>query len=236
MTSADGPSPEAFRESLTLMGEADEFLPAEIQRDEKMLLGSYVSSHPLDDVVERLPLLATATAKELSELSDGSPVVMAGLITETIIKTTKTNKRLCIGQLEDLTGSTEFVAFQETLDQLGPLLEAGQKVVLCGKLQLRGDDTYSIVVQTLRPLDTVQVLQLRFKQPPRYEEVAHLRDVFRKVKGEDPVVLVWGDRSRMLVGPSFWVNHVAACQALEPLIANGLGQIIEKLPSEPSVN
>lgn len=222
-----GDDAPVFQEKLTLIAEADEYLPAEIQAHEKQLLGSYVSSHPLDDMLDVLPVAATIYTSELKDLSDGAPVVMAGLVSSMVQKMTKTNKPLRIGQLEDLTGSVEFVAFSETLQQFDALIQEGQKIVLTGKLQIRGDDQLSIVVNSVRPLESVRVLRLHFKQIPRFEDIAYLRELLRKVKGEDPVVLHWADDSRMLVGQPFWVDYEQASRMLEPLMANGLGRILD---------
>jgi DNA polymerase III subunit alpha len=217
----------AFKESLILVSEPDEYPGETLQKHEKELLGSYVSSHPLDDVLDKLPMVSTTTTKDLSELSDGASVVLGGLITSMVQKTTKTNKPLRIGQLQDLTGSVEFVAFSEAIQQFDELLSDGRKVILAGKLQYRGDDSYSIVVNTIRPLEDVKILELQFKQLPTYEQVAYLRDIFKRVKGEDPVVLHWMDRTRMTVGHSFWVNHDKAQEVLQPLLQNGFGNVLE---------
>ncbi len=217
----------SFQEKLTFISEPDEYTAQEIQKYEKELLGSYVSSHPLDDVIDTLPMAATASTKELAEISDGSPVVVAGLVTSIVQKMTKTNKPLRIGQLEDLAGSVEFVAFSEAIQQFDSLLVAGQKIVLNGKLQYRGDDTYSIVVNSIRPLDDVKILELHFKQIPRYEDVAYLRDIFTKIKGEDPVVFHWNDDTRMIVGQQFWVNYAKAEEVLKPLLSNHFEGVLE---------
>jgi len=216
-----------MQEKLMLISEPDEYPSTEIQQFEKELLGSYVSSHPLDDVLDILPLTATSSVKELAELSEGAQVVLSGLITAMVQKTTKTNRPLRIGHLQDFTGSVEFVAFSDAIAQFESLLVEGQKVILTGKLQQRGDDSISIVLQSIRPLDSVKILNLKFKQLPRFEEIAHLRELFLGAKGDDPVVLDWPDNSRMLIGPNFWVNFNMIQQALQPALSNGLGNLVE---------
>ncbi len=222
-----GAEDTGYKEALVLTSEPDEFTPKEIQKSEKELLGSYVTSHPLDDVIDVIPLAATASVKELGELSDGTHVILAGLITSMVHKITKTNKPMRIGQLEDLSGSVEFVAFSDSIEKFAELLVDGGKVVISGKLQFRGDDSYSIVVNTMRPLEQLQVLELKFKQAPRYEDVAYLREIFRQCKGEDPVVLHWPDRTRMVVGQQFWVDSQAAVQALRPLMDDHFRYVLE---------
>lgn len=217
----------AFRERFILASEPYEYTAKEIQAYEKELLGSYVTSHPLDDVLEVLPLASTANTKELSELNDGAPVVISGLITAMVHKTTKTNKPLRIGQLEDLAGSVEFVAFSDTIQQYADLLAEGQKIVLTGKLQYRGDDSISIVANGVRPLEKVKILELKLKGVPRFEDIAYLREILKNVKGDDPVVLHWSDKTRMILGQGFWVNYEAARRAIESMQRERLGDFIE---------
>lgn len=215
-----------FQDGLILSGEGDEYPPPEIQEFEKTLLGAYVSSHPLDDVRDTLAMMATASTKELLEMSEGTIVIIAGLLTTVINKMTKTNKPLRIGHLEDFTGGVEVVAFSDSLATHGDMIQEGRKLAITGKLQFRGDESCSVVIQSVRPLDTVRILQLRLKGVPRFEAVHHLRELLLKAKGEDPVVLCWEDGTQMLVGPQFWVNHALARDVLGPALSNGLGEVL----------
>lgn len=231
----EGPAVEGFREELHLISEADEYGAEDIQRYEKTLLGSYVSSHPLDDVLDIIPLVSTANAKDLPEASDGATVVMAGLVASMVQKTTKTNKPLRIGQLQDVTGSVEFVAFSEAIANFDDLLAEGQKVVINGKVQFRGDDQVSLVVNSVKPLSDVKILKLAIRQAPRYEDVAYLREVLKKAKGTDPVVLVWADQTRLIVGPQFWVDYDQVMPYLQTAIGNGLGYFVSLADTENRV-
>ena len=71
---------------------------------------------------------------QLKETEDGTEVTLSGLITSLVHKTTKTNKPMAIGMLEDLTGSVEFVAFSESITTYAALLQEGKKITLTGKL------------------------------------------------------------------------------------------------------
>ena len=233
--SPDSAAAPAFQEQLTLTGQPDEFDAKDIQRSEKTLLGSYVSSHPLDDVLDLVPMVATVAVKDLPDCSDGAIVTMAGLVTSIVQKITKSNKPMKIGQLEDLTGHVEFVAFSEAINQYPELLSEGQKLVITGKIQYRGDDSISLVVNSVRPLDDVRLFPLYFKHVPRFEDIAYLRELLRSVKGNDPVVLHWGDHSRMVVGQAFWVNYNQALATLYPMLSNGLGNLLSLGPVQEEI-
>jgi DNA polymerase-3 subunit alpha len=208
MGGADESSASDSFSGLQLVGPADEYEDTEIQHLEKTLLGFYVTSHPLDSLIEILPLSVSHTTNELKELSDGTEVLIGGMITNLQRKVTKTNKPLAIGNLEDLAGNVEFVIFSDTLEKIGDVLEDGRKVVINGKLQFRGDDqeTYSVVVYNMRPFEQVSPLNLCFESVPRYEDIAYLGQLLAKNRGINPVILTFKDGTKIKTGTKFWVD------------------------------
>ncbi|MEZ4574959.1 MAG: DNA polymerase III subunit alpha [Vampirovibrionales bacterium] len=201
----------AFGEQIAWRGPEAEYDEGTTQRMEKELLGFYVTSHPLDRVQETLPLMATHELGQLKGLSDGTTIQVAGLITNVTHRLTRKNKPMLIGQLEDLSGRAEFVAFSEALETYGDELAAGQTVVLEVTFSIRGDDSYSLVVESAKLVDDVTILDLYFNRPPRFEEVDMIRNVLGKLRGEDPVIINWpGDDTKLVVGKQFWVNSEKA--------------------------
>ena len=77
---------------------------------EKDLLGLYVTAHPLEEFRDALEGKVTRTGG-LDDLPDRAPVVMAGVLTECKVRTTKNGERMAVGRLQDLTGSCEVVVF-----------------------------------------------------------------------------------------------------------------------------
>ena len=209
---SDSGADSGFADTIMWGSDQGEWPADEIQKLEKELLGFYVSSHPLDSVMDKLPLVATHAVKELSECADGTEVVIAGLISSMVQKVTKTNKPLRIGQLEDVTGSIEWVAFSDSIAAYDTLLAEGHKVVISAKLQFRGDDSMSVVVNQVRSLNDVAVVELALQEPLGYQDVMSLQDLLRQVKGTDPVVISWKDRTKMILGKPFWVDSTRVTQ------------------------
>jgi DNA polymerase-3 subunit alpha len=217
---------EAMKEKIQWQGAPDEYLDQELQQFEKDLLGTYVTSHPLESVRDILPLTATKMNLELKEQQDGIEVVISGLITSAIQKHTKQGKPIFIGQLEDLTATCEFVAFSEVISQFQDYLKEGQKVAITGKLQFRGDDSHSIVVSQVRPLNDVHILALKLKSLLKYEDIAFLGQTFARIRGLDPVVMDWPDESRMLLGQQFWID-ASRFESLKPMLEDRFGSQLE---------
>jgi DNA polymerase III subunit alpha len=161
---------------LLLSGPTDEFSDDEIQKMEKDLLGFYVSSHPLDAIAETLPLIVTHTIMGLKDAPEDTEVLVGGLISGLQKKVTKTNRPLWIANLEDMTGSVEFVLFSDAVERLGDTVAEGARVLIAGKVQFRGDnnDTPSLIVNGASLFNSVELLTLTFTSVPRFEDLAAL--------------------------------------------------------------
>lgn len=204
----------AFDFSMT--GPDDEFTDKEIQTFEKELLGFYVTSHPLSSIKEHLPFLTTHTVAELSEIKEGSYVTVCGLISSLRLLTTKTNKMLKVGQLEDLTGSVDFVAYSETLNKFNTLLEPEHKVILGGKIQHRGDEeiTISIIINEVKQVENCNIVNINIEENSKFEDIMMLKDLMSQYKGSDPVVFNINNSEsslKILAASNFWIN---ACNDL----------------------
>lgn len=189
-----------------------EFSDGEIQHFEKELLGFYVTSHPLESIRDKLPFLTTHRTIDLEGLQEGSYVTVCGLISYVRLINTKNNKLLKIGTIEDLHGSVEFVAFQETLNNYNSIIEPEQKVILSGKIQYRGDDEGSmvnLVVDTVKPVDNCNIIDLTIKNKQTFENVMAMKDFLVEHNGSDPVIFNLqnnGKPMKILTNSKFWVS------------------------------
>ncbi|MEB3244467.1 MAG: DNA polymerase III subunit alpha [Vampirovibrionales bacterium] len=209
----------------------DDYRPEEIQKFEKSLLGIYLTSHPLDDVLDVLPMLTSHSILQLPDLKDGAQVVVGGLIIEAQRKISKNNKPLCVGKLEDLTSNIEFVAFSEALGQYDDMLMSGQKVRLAGTLQFRGDDAdmVSIVVKRVMPLAPAATLALQFTQIPTYQQVAMVQKLFAESHGETgqtPMIVLLPDQTKIKPHARYWVSQDAIASLKQKLEAH-LGNLVK---------
>lgn len=194
---------------LSLSGEAREYTDEEIQQLEKDLMGFYVSSHPLDSLLDTLSLMTSHAISELKKLPDGTELVVGGLISSLQKKITKTNRPIWIGKLEDFTGETEFVMFSDAIEKLGENVAEGKKVLINGRLQFRGDngDMFSIVLNDVRSVDDVQFLNLFFENAPKWEELVYISQVLAQNRGFNPVIINFKDGTKIKAGTRFWVNN-----------------------------
>ncbi len=208
---------------LMLSGDPSEYDNETIQQAEKELLGFYVSSHPLDSLIDQLPMMVTHQANELKSMDDGTKVILGGLLSKVQKRITRKGTPMMIATLEDLTAPVEIVAFSSVLEKAEPFIVDGQKVIVEGKLSFRGDDkeNYSIIIDEVRPIDEVKPLNLFFEQIPRYEDIALLGNLLAKARGSNPVILNIKNECRIKTGAQFWVSNER--EQLETTLKNHFG-------------
>ena len=123
---------------------------------EKELIGIYISSHPVDPVLEQLASLNTATTAEM--LDEESSLVhkvvrVVGLVTSLRKMTTKNKDMMAVAQLEDRFGTIEAVMFPRTWAKLQEVVAEGEVLVVAGKLDPSRGDPQIIVETATRDFD-----------------------------------------------------------------------------------
>jgi DNA polymerase III subunit alpha len=126
---------------------------------EKESLGFYVSSHPLVRYGRELAALSWPTGTDLAklgELASGTPVTVGCLIASIRHMVTKSGrsagKQMAMLGIEDLTGKSGAVAFAETYEQIGGLLQDQAIVFLCGTVD-RSRERPSVIIRDVVPLE-----------------------------------------------------------------------------------
>lgn len=129
MTAA--PAPDVIEEDKVVWNQR------EYLAHEKDLLGFYVTGHPLD---EYRSILEKGGYNEIGGLAQMKPGKkgqrFAGLIAEATVKYTKREgKPFAILLLEDFTGSTEVMVWNETFQKCNPVLVKGNVIELKAKVE-----------------------------------------------------------------------------------------------------
>lgn len=188
---------------------AAEFNERELQQMEHELLSFYVTSHPLQNVANRLKWLTTHSLRNVREAKDGSTVIIGGLASSIEKKLTKQNKLLAIIHLEDLGGKIEVVVYGETLEKMDQSVLIPQSLILVRGKVKKGDEDTSILANSVRRISDANLVNIFFKSEQSFTDLHRLKNILANYKGEDPVLLHFpqGRRSQaILVGCQFWVN------------------------------
>lgn len=122
--------------------------------DEKKMLGFYVSGHPLEKYQQDLQAFATHRIGELSELEDGTAVVVGGIITKLKKTTDRKGKPMAFATLEDFSGATEVLVFSDSYEKFRSLVVTDQLVMAEGRVSIQDRETEKpkVVVTRLLPL------------------------------------------------------------------------------------
>lgn len=207
---------------------------------EKDLLGLYLSSHPLQDL---MPIIREGGYVRLAEIDEdtvGQQVEAIVLLTGIRKIATKTNRMMAICELEDQTGTIEMVVFPDLYEQASQhLIEDGIVRVTArvdnrnDRIQFVGVNIQPVSLEEAQPM-VVREVHVRL---PAGKDVAsdvalmhRVRDLFDEFPGDDVVVLHVPARGRevlMRAGVQIdWGPDLSA--ALEELIGPGRASMSER--------
>ena len=120
-------------------------------RWEKELLGLFVSGHPLDAYKEKFTK-HKQTLDKVCEMSDGTAVVVAGILDEVKMILTKKGTKMAFGKLADFDSSIELVIFSDVYETSKDLLFPDKCIAVKGKVSIRNGSP-SIVVEKIKALE-----------------------------------------------------------------------------------
>ncbi len=195
-----------------LTGSEQEYSDKEIQQYEKEFLGFYVTSHPLFSIRDKMQFLMTHRVSELAECKEEEEVTICGLVTATRQIPTKKDptKFLRFVTLEDLTGKVDCVCFHKKLLEFGDLLQQENKVVITGKVQHRGEDQISLLIDNVKSVENSNIVTVKLNKEVNYQELCGIKNILAKHHGDDPVMFklppVNGYSTKILTSPMFWVS------------------------------
>ena len=193
---ADEPAPPPVQSS--------PIAPREILEWERELLGTYMSAHPLSEILEAA--LRSEAARSLCEIAQldgrepGSNVRLLAMVASVRRIVTKTERSMAVAALEDLTGRVDLVLFPEAFERHGEPLREGAILDVRGKLERRGE-ALQIVCESLTadlPAAAANGVEpdsifIQFRTNPEpWAEIKAMQDVdeiLKRHEGDCPVVI-----------------------------------------------
>ncbi|HEX7101290.1 MAG TPA: DNA polymerase III subunit alpha [Nitrolancea sp.] len=207
---------------------------------EKELLGFYLSSHPLRDL---MPLIRERGYVQLSEIDEevvGQQIDTIVLITGVRRLNTKSNRTMAVCQLEDQSGSIEAVFFPELFESKADLLFEDSIVHVTAKIDSRNERVQLVAsavtaVNDEKPVPIkVREVQLRFPISDDVEgdiQTMHrVRELFDQFLGDDRVVIhvaCGATQKRLRAGVQVdWCDDVA--RAVVELLGPDSYELVER--------
>jgi DNA polymerase-3 subunit alpha len=171
---------------------------------EKETLGLYWSGHPVDRYSAELKALGARSVAELADLptngsrgdqwGPGGPkpiepdTSIGGIVSTCRQLKTRKGDRMAVFTLEDSQGSVEIIAFPETYQRSGSLIETGTLVLVRGKLE-RDDESIRILASEIVAIESAherlaREVAIRVKVPAERGVFEALGEVFSRHRGD----------------------------------------------------
>lgn len=115
--------------------------------EEKELIGTYVSEHPLQAQLDVLQHQVTHTSATLTEHEHGQKVVVAGVLSFIRPHTTRTGKAMAFGELEDMYGRIELTIFPRVWEEYQDKLQKDKALLVWGKAEVTARGAPKILVE-----------------------------------------------------------------------------------------
>ena len=207
---------------------------------EKEVLGIYISGHPLEEYMERLKKNTNAVTTDFVldeetgtlKVSDGVKVRIGGMITDKVIKYTKSNKAMAFITLEDLVGTVEIIIFPKEYERYAKYLENDAKVFVEGRVTAEEDRNGKLICEKIISFDEVKrELWLQFPSKSDFEEKeGALYGKMMDADGSEHVVIYLAAEKQMKRLPEN--RNVAITKELLEELGNFLGKdnvkVVEK--------
>jgi DNA polymerase-3 subunit alpha len=190
-----GGAPENASRTIPPLPDVDEWPAGERLRNEKEVLGFYVSGHPLDKVRAQLAAFARHTTAGLAEIPAGRKVTIGGVVTGVRGQRDKRGNDMAFFTLEDYAGTVEVIAFSGVYETARPLVHSDVPILLTGRLDRRDEEAGKVVAETIVPLaqaatDGERRLEVRVPREKCEQEILNeLRSVLLRNSGSMPVTI-----------------------------------------------
>jgi DNA polymerase-3 subunit alpha len=126
---------------------------------EKEITGLYISGHPMDqyrDISEKIKADNIADILDSdnafgSKYKDNCKVRIYGIISKIEKRTTKSNSTMCFVTIEDISASIECIVFSRQYADHIQYLQAGNIILIDGRLSMREDKEPTVVCEIIEP-------------------------------------------------------------------------------------
>ena len=196
------------------MPDVPEFPKEELLAFEKDILGIYVSGHPMEEYQETWKNSITAKTTDFivdedtgsAVVTDGARVTIGGILTNKVVKTTKTGKMMAFVTIEDMVGSVEVLVFPKDYENKRNLLTEDAKVFIEGRASVGDDPVGKLICEKVIPFEEVpKDLWLKFADKAEYDALwPKVTAVLKMSEGRDTVIIYLEKERAKKVLPMNW--------------------------------
>lgn len=134
-----------------------EWTQMEKLKNEKEVVGIYISGHPLDDFKLELDTFCSSTVDVMMDFKN-KDVAIAGIVTKSIERYSKNGKPFVIFTIEDYSGAQEIALFGEDYIKFNQYIEIDRFLYLKGQIKPRWnqEDNYEFKIGSIQLLAEIR--------------------------------------------------------------------------------
>lgn len=218
-------APENTSRNLPPLPDVDAYPSGDRLRQEKEVLGFYISGHPLDKVRAQLKAFATHPAAAGAAAPTDAEVSIGGVVTAVKGMRDRNGNAMAFFTLEDYSGTIEAIAFASVYETARPLIHSDTPLLVGGRIDRREEEPGKLIAESVVPLSEAAVAtdgRLEVTVPrEKCDEttLAEVRALFTRHSGSLPVTMtVHTDESVATIAPRS-LRVALSPGLLEPLAA-----------------
>jgi len=124
----------------------------EMAKNEKAAIGFYLYAHPIDAFALELEASGIPPISAAAEGNSRDLVRIAGVVTASSVRYSKSGKRFCTLRLEDRSGNAKCVAWSDAYTKFSTLLQDDQVVVISGKIESSENQDVTVIISDVTSL------------------------------------------------------------------------------------
>ena len=191
--------------------DVEDYTKEEILAFEKEVLGIYVSGHPLENyssILERNTTVTTldfaleeddSEKKELSaeaqtgseaKVKDGEECVIGGIVSNRLVKTTRSNTMMAFLTLEDMYGSIEVLVFPKDYTKYKAICDVDARLLIKGRVTIEEERGAKLICQKMVSLNDIpRELWIKFSDIDEFNRLEEsLKVITAQFDGRDNIV------------------------------------------------
>lgn len=186
-------------------------------KQEKELLGFYVSEHPLQTMKKAAQVLSPINLADLADLKSRKAVSAVIQLVEIRKIITKKGDPMAFLQIEDISGQAEGVVFPSRWAAVESLLVPDAQLLVWGKVDRSKEERPQLIIEAAEAVEKARLMVVRLspEEVQNNQRLMNLRTILQSQGGGDqeggkvPVILALGHghhRELIRLGPDFWVK------------------------------
>ncbi|REJ78494.1 MAG: DNA polymerase III subunit alpha [Acidobacteria bacterium] len=160
-------------EAKDLLPFAKRWTTNELSGKEKLAVGFYLSSHPLDSHSRTLDEMKIGKIVDHSGAMPGDEITLAGMVAKPQVRQSRKGNRFCIFTLEDQTSTVKCLTWAEAFAKHAGLLKDDELLIVKGRVESNDGNDLVVIVNDVTSLTEAiykQARKLIIKFPERLED------------------------------------------------------------------